>query len=73
VVGQHIFIEFLEKWPPKENDIVYMLSFSEAQLESRRSLLSNRLKHKKVNWLLQGSGVFVPPPLAQWGMGCGCD
>jgi hypothetical protein len=73
VVGERIFIDFFENWPPKENDMVYMLSCSVAQLESRRSLLPDRLKNKEVDWLLQGAGVYVPPPLPQWGMSCGCD
>lgn len=73
VVGERIFIDFFENWPPKENDMVYMLSCSEAQLESRRSSLPDRLKNKEVDWLLQGAGVYVPPPLPQWGMSCGCD
>merc|ERR1712000_620433 len=72
VVGERIFIDFFEKWPPEENDMVYMLSCSEAQLESRRSLLPDRLMHKEVDWLLQGAGVYVPPPLPQRGMSCGC-
>jgi len=72
VVGERIFIDYFENWPPKENDMVNMLSCSEAQLESRRSLLLDRLKHKEVDWLLQGAGVHVPPPLPQRGTSCGC-
>jgi hypothetical protein len=64
-VGGRIFIDLFKNWPLNENDTVSILSGSRAQLERGRSSLPDKLKHKEVDWLLQGTGVYVPRPLPQ--------
>jgi hypothetical protein len=80
----NVFLEYFENWPPRENDVPCVLSMRHPPTESSkaaferawmkvRTSLPDRLKHKDVDWLVQGAetGVYVPQPDNQWSIGCG--